>query len=151
MKLKYSDPKRVPYIEFEDGSNLGFPLFMEDRLKGFKWMVFSGRTTESLCVSGKTVKNKKYVDIVEDIRFTTDLTLPNAVIDKRVKSLKGPLSPATLSFLRKTFEKLAPEGYLSRQSLSLLKDELERIDGKEEDNWNDDPTITDDEDDDEDE
>lgn len=148
MILKYSDPKRVPYIEFEDGSNIGFPLFMEHPKLGFKWLVFSGRSTETLCASGKNTKKKKYIDITENISFTTDLTLPNADIDKRVKTKKGPLSPVVLSYLRKTFAELAPNGYLSRESLVKLESEINKTYDSEYDNMNEDPTITDDDGDD---
>lgn len=144
MRLLYSDPKRVPYIEFEDGSRLSFPLFMENRNKGWQWISFSGFSTESICVSGKSAKNKKFVDVSENINFVTDMALSD--IDKRVKGKEGPLSPATLGFLKKAFIELAPDGWLSRDSLSKLEERINGIDISDEDNMNEDPTLSDDDD-----
>jgi hypothetical protein len=149
MILKYSDSKGVPYIEFENGSSLSFPLFMEDSEKGWKYVTFSGTSTESILISGKGAKRKRYVDILEHIGFTADLSLPTSDIDKRVRGKQGPLSPTILSFLRKTFGKLAPDGYLSRESLAVLERELIKVQPNKEDYMNDDPTTVEEEEDDE--
>jgi hypothetical protein len=144
MIFKYSTPKGVPYIEFEDGSSLAFPLFMEDKEKGWQWVTFSGKSTESICVSGKGSKKKKYLDIPENITFTTDLSLSS--IDKRVKGKCGPLSPITLGVLKKIFEELAPDGWMSRDAIAKLENKLNVFSDREEDEWNEDPTIGDEDD-----
>jgi len=149
MRLLYSEPKGVPYIELENGSNLGFPLFMEDKKRGWKWVVFSGKVTESVCVSGKGAKNKKYIDNTDHVGFVTDLALSS--IDKNVKGKNGPLSPVVLGSLKKIFSELAPDGWLSRESLTRLEALLLKLEMPEEDRVDDDPTIDDDDDDEEDE
>jgi hypothetical protein len=146
MILKYSDPKGVPYIELEGNSRLSFPLLMENKLKGWQWITFSGRSTESVCISGKGAKNKRYLDTTENISFITDMSLSE--VDKRVKGKNGPLSPATLGFLKKEFSKLAPDGWMSRDSLSKLEVVINGLTESDVDRMNDDPTIIDEDEDD---
>jgi len=130
MILKYSTPKGTPYIEFDDGSSFAFPLMMEDPQRGWKWMVFSGMSTESICVSGKNTKAKKYLETSEHIGFVTDLSL--STLDKRVKGKNGPLSPITLGILKKMLGEMAPDGWLSRESLVRLEDKLNSINNGDE-------------------
>jgi hypothetical protein len=144
MQLKYSDPRNVPFIEFEDGSKLIFSTLLEHRIKGFHYMSFSGRNTTSVCVSGKGARKKKYYDTSEDVSFVTDMSLTS--IDKRVRGKKGPLTPITLGLLRKLFKRLVSEdGYMSRKSLNKLEKIFNELNNVKEDTWDDDPTANGDE------
>jgi len=144
MILKYSDPRNVPFIEFEDGSMLIFSTLLEDKVKGFNYLSFSGRNTSSVCISGKGARNKKYLDTSENISFVTDMSLGN--IDKRAKGKAGPLTPITLGLLKKLFERLVSEdGYMSRKSLIKLEKIFNELNNIKEDSWDDDPDVEDDE------
>ena len=144
MILKYSDPKNVPYIEFEDGSKFIFSTLLEDRLKGFNYLSFSGKNTTSVCVSGKNARNKRYYDTSENINFVTDMSLSS--IDKRVKGKNGPLTPITLGLLKKLFDRLvSDDGYMSRKSINKLEKIFNELNNIKEDTWDDDPDVENDE------
>jgi len=143
MKLLYSTPKNVPYIELDENNKLIFTSLSNNEKDGYNWLVFSGRNTTSICVSGKGAKNKKYFDISENTNFVTDMALRD--IDKSVSGKKGPLSPITLGILRKMFIELAPNGIMEKESLWKLEKMLDVMNGREEDNWNEDATANGDE------
>ena len=143
MRLKYSSPKNVPYIEFDDGNKLIFTTILEHKDKGFHSMTFSGKSVSSICVSGKRAKVRRYIDTSEIITFATDMKFSN--LDKRIKGKNETLSPITLGFLKKVFNKLAPEGWMSRDSLWKLEKVFDKLNNVEEDMVDDDPTANGDE------
>jgi len=143
MRLKYSTPKNVPYIEFDDGNKLIFTTILEDKDKGFHSMTFSGKSISSICVSGKRAKVRRYIDTSEVITFATDMKFNN--LDKRIKGKNETLSPVTLGFLKKVFNKLAPGGWMSREALWKLEKVFDKMNNVEEDMVDEDITANGDE------
>ena len=125
MILKYSIPNGTPYLEFEDNSRLVFSSLTEDKNKGFKWISFSGKVVQKFKMGGKGKKKNttKTITTSNPITFTTNMKLTE--IPKDVKGKAGALSPVTLTFLKKAFNKLAPDGYFPRENLVVLEDMID--------------------------
>ena len=123
MILKYSKPKGVPYIEFEDGCKLIFCTPLEDKQRGFKWLSFSGKIESEFKIGGKGKKKGKSFISTEHVGFMTDMKLTE--IPQDVKGKDGPLSLVTLAQLKKIFKELAPDGYFPRENLEILADKLD--------------------------
>ena len=138
MILKYSTPKGVPYIEFDDGSRLIFSTPTEHSTKGFKWFGFSGKIVSEHSI-GKG-KRKKIFTSAESTNFITNIKFTE--IPKKVKDTT--LSPIILKFLKRSFHELGDGEYFPRESLTklevLIDDNFNHVDR---DLINDDPDLDD--------
>ena len=126
MNLKYTKSK-TPYIEFDNGANLIFSSMTKDVNKGYKYLVFSHTETNAICLSAAKVKKKRYATVVEKIGFSTTMKfkkIPNAA--------KKVLTPITLNYLKKTFEKLTINGYFPEKNLKELDEILNFVDKTDE-------------------
>ena len=145
MKLKYSVPKKIPYIEFNDGNKLIFGTLVENE-KGFNTFVFSGKAITEYKLGSKSKKSKKkeqIYQISDSINFITDMKFTS--IPKEVKGSKGSLSPIVLKFLKKALKELVIEDHFPRKNLDKL---AEMIDNRfnsevftEDDSLDDDPEL----------
>ena len=138
MELKYSTPKGVPYIEFDDVNKFIFPTLIEHPVKGFNAICFSGMVGTTISLSKKSVKkaNRKTMTITDRINFTTDIDL--SAIPKDANSI---LTPITISFLKSCFDNVRDGEYISRKALIELGKMLEKTNGYDEDEWEEDPDI----------
>jgi len=143
MKLLYSIPKGLPYIDLGNNSKLIFSTLLEKPNSGFKYLCFSGIISKSF----KNGKSQRTYIIDEHISFVTNMRFID--IPKVLRTKWGVLSPLTLGVLKKIFEKLAPDGYFPRSNLDKLCKILDRFDSCVEDTWSDDPTANGDEEDEE--
>ena len=137
MRLLYSEPSKVPYIEFDKDNKLIFSVSTEDFLKGFKYLCFSGRKYSRIRIGQRIMNISEPTNFVTDMKFTG--------IPKALKTKKGPLSPITFGVLKKMFKELVPDGYFHRDNLPKLTKMLDRLESCEEDYVDDDPTANGDE------
>ncbi|MFT7880860.1 MAG: hypothetical protein ABXS91_10760 [Sulfurimonas sp.] len=122
MKLYYSEPKRVPYIEFGDGSRLIFATILEDKEKGFKYLTFSGKAVSKYKVNGNGKKRKKSMEISDHVSFSTDLKLTG--LDKTVRGKGKPLSPARVKKLKALFKKYGDGEWITRTGIEEIAKEM---------------------------
>ena len=138
MILRYSRPKNVPYIEFDDGNKLIFSTLTEHPAKGFNWLSFSGKIMSEHKI-GKG-KRKKVISSAESTNFITDLKFKK--IPKKVKDTT--LTPIVLKFLKRAFYELTEDDYFPRKNLKklheMIDDKFNHIDRDEVD---DDPDLDD--------
>lgn len=148
MKLEYS-VKGLPYISFDDDNKLIFSKSTKHQL-GYKYLVFSGKTTTTVEVSaGRGGKGKKKkVSVDNDTSFGTDMLLSK--IPTNCKGNKH-LSKINVGIIRTMIGKyLINEMYFPENCFPLLEKDLIKCDIDDVDILNDDPSgyIEDDEDDD---
>jgi hypothetical protein len=136
MDLKYSKPSNVPYIEFDNVNKFIFSTMNEHPVKGFKYLCFSGILGTVISI-GKKKKKQKKITITDRINFTTDLDLSG--IPTNAKSL---LTPITINYIKNSLKKVRNNDYVSREGLKKLGVLLNRTNGIEQDEWDDDPDIT---------
>ncbi len=137
MILRYSQPKNVPYIEFDDGNMLIFSTLTEHPEKGFNWMAFSGKiVSEHKLGKGK---RKKIISSAESTNFITSTKFEE--IPKKVK--ETTLTPIVLKFLKRTFYELSDgDGYFPRKNLKKLYDMIDdKFNHIDRDVINDDPDL----------
>jgi hypothetical protein len=140
MELKFSSPKNVPYIEFDEVNKLIFASALEHKTKGFNYVCFSGIVGTKISLSKRNTKSKKKpktLEIRDRINFISDVHLSS--IPKEAMSV---LTPVTLNFLRKCFNDYSEGDYIARDKLQSIADCLERTNGIDEDTWDEDPDIT---------
>jgi hypothetical protein len=138
MILKYSKPKGIPYIELDEHNRLIFSVSTEAP-QGFRYLCFNGCAVSTININGSKAKNRKMVDISSVVNFTTTMNFTK--VPKLAK--RTALTPLVLGYLKKTFKDLIDdEGHFPRECLPTLGKILERVSGKDEDEWDDDPTAT---------
>jgi hypothetical protein len=115
MILRYSTPKNIPYIEFDDGSKLIFSTPTEHPTKGFKWFGFSGQILSEHKI-GKG-KRKKVMTSATSTNFITNIKF--MWIPKKVKD--STLTPITLNFLKRSFHQIGDGEYFPREGLAKLE------------------------------
>ena len=137
MELKYS-VTNIPFIEFDDENKLIFSSCTKN-IKGYKYLVFSGKTTTTVEVSGgKGVKGKKRVRVDQDTNFNT-----NMLLEKIPTDCKGNrhLSKMNVGIIRTMIGKyLIEETYFPEKCIPMLEKELTRFDVSETDSLEDDPS-----------
>jgi len=135
MKLCYSITG-VPYIEFENGNKLIFSTITEDKQKGFKWLVYSGNYTKTICLSGGKKNNKepKIANTNHAIYFITDMKLSGIP-----KEAKKCLPNSTVTSLKRLLNEFIKEGYFHRNNLLKLEKLLSSDIFVEEDYLDEDP------------
>ena len=129
MILRYSNPKKIPYIDLGDGHKLIFSTAGRKSRKGYKYLSYSGRSTNTIPISGGKAKRKRTVDITENITFSTDMMFTK--LPKEVKSI-GKLTPITLGYLKKLFKELTVGDYFPTDNLSKLSESFSILDKEEE-------------------
>ena len=140
MELKFSEPKGVPYIEFDEVNKLIFATALEHKTKGFNYVCFSGIVGTKIMLGKRGAKRKtkqKSITIEDRINFATDVYLSS--IPKEAMTI---LTPITLNFLKKCFDDYRVGDYIPRSSLQDLADCLDATNGIDEDTWEEDPHIT---------
>jgi hypothetical protein len=147
MKLLYSKNK-TPYIQFENGAKLIFSVSTEND-KGFKYLAFNALDSRSVVVSGAKAKNKKIYKSNNFIgaMLNTNFKSPdNNTVPRSLRSVG--FTKIVESYLRKTFKLLIDDdGYFPRGNIPTLQGILENAYTNKEDMMDDDPTATEDEDD----
>jgi hypothetical protein len=137
MELKYSITG-VPYINFDNENKLIFSKSTKGPL-GYKYLVFSGKTTTTVELSGgRGVKGKKKVSVDQNTNFNTDMLL-----SKIPTSCKGNkhLSKINMGILRSMIGKyLINDMYFPENCFPLLEKDLIKCDIDETDMLNDDPS-----------
>ena len=144
MRLLYSEKKKIPVIVLDDFNNrMIFSINTEHPEKGFKYLCVNGRTTTTVVTSGAKAKRKRTVKAIEDVAFTVDMNIKrsNGSLPKNAKDIG--LTPVMVGYLRKTLSLLIDdEGYFPRENLQTLEKILEKVNGCDTDEWDDDPTAT---------
>lgn len=122
MKILYSEPNKVPYIEFEDGSKLIFSTLTEDKEKGFHDLSFNGKVINQY--KFKEQGRQPYrVDVAEHISFMTNLRLTE--IPRKVQGKYGPLRTENAKLLRKLFKKYSIDGeWITREGIKNISKKL---------------------------
>ena len=148
MKLLYS-VNEVPYIQFENGARLIFSKSTESD-RGFKYLAFSGVDITSIVVSGAKAKKVRRFRSSSHVSSVLDTNLKSPGKSSVPKALRNiGFTKLVESYLRKMFEPLIDEdGYFPRENLPTLQGILDRDYENDEDTWDNDPTATEDFDDD---
>jgi hypothetical protein len=122
MKLYYSKIG-IPYIETEGGDKLIFSVSTENKELGFKWIAFSGTTTETIPLSaGSKGKNKgKVIKLIDRVSFISDIGL-SSITKKTAGNTNTPY--ASIMSLKKMMDPMIVNGYFNRKNLSKLEELL---------------------------
>lgn len=136
MKLNYS-LKGTPYIEFDDENRLIFSSINKN-YNGYKYLVFSGKTTVTVEVSsGRGKKGKKKANIVDDVSFTSTMLL-----DKIPRDAKGNkyLSKINIGIIKNMIGKyITKDNIFPDSKIKLLEDDINSIGICDEDYLDEDP------------
>jgi hypothetical protein len=134
-------------IQFDNGM-LIFSRITAHPEKGYKYIVYTGTNTTSVCVSSARAKRKKYTKIIENENFT--VRVKDFKRDDKKGFPKNIISKISLSFLKKIIKENINGEYLPFSKISVIAKAINELE-KETDKWDDDPDIDDNWDDDEDE
>jgi hypothetical protein len=130
----------TPYIEVDGTTRMSFSKLTETS-RGYKYLVVSAYRTSTVNTSGAKAKKKRTITIDESQNFTVRL-----VDFKRSDTAsfpKGVISPISLKVVKEVIgNHLDDGGYLHRDKLVLVNDELVKSFTDNDEFVNDDPTAT---------
>ena len=134
MDLRYTE-SGTPYIDFGDDNKIIFSTMTKDRFRGYKYLVFSGQKTDSICISGARAKIKRYAKSTVPIRFVTDMDFKRDGSKGLPKDYKLIFSPFSIGWLKGRIKKHCKGIFFPEESLQLLENDLKSLDdyGEEED------------------
>ncbi len=132
-------------IQFDTGYLL-FSSLTAHRDKGYKYMCYAGSDTTTTCVSSARAKRKRYAKVVENVNFT--VRIKDLKRNDTAAFPKGVVSKISLSFLKKLIIENCEGDYLPFSKIPIISKAINDIE-VETDDWEDDPDIDDNWDDDE--
>lgn len=137
MRLSYSK-SGTPFIDMNGTDRFIFSKSTADPVRGYKFICFKKRITNTVTISGAKAKRKRTADISEDVNFT--LKIQNLKRDGKTGPPKGVIPSLTMTYLKRLFKKHLKGEYLPHTSIPEIEKE---INGETEtDQWDDDPTAT---------
>ncbi len=126
-------------IQFENGK-LIFSRITADPDRGYKYIVYSGRSTTTTCVSSSRAKRKRYTDIVESQNFT--VRVKDLKRDDKSGFPKKIISKISLNFLKKLIQDNINGEYLPYSKMELISKGINDLE-KASDSLDNDPDIDD--------